>query len=129
MMAKTSFHARFFAERTTMPIVNPRAHVSISFVLDSNLVRINQKMQIVRIDPIAHPIRGRRPSYPKAGARSKQPLIREAPWSVPAFWRFEPNSNESAVIIVRPAANTTAIVSGKNNTTGDALVEVYILPP
>jgi len=48
---------------------------------------------------------------------------------VPAFWRFEPNSNESAIIIVRPAANTTAIVSGKNNTTGDALVEVYILPP
>jgi len=48
---------------------------------------------------------------------------------VPAFWRFEPNSNESAIIIVRPAANTTAIVSGKNNTTGNALVEVYILPP
>src|SRR5438093_2805019 len=70
MMAKTSFHALFFAERATVPIVNPRAHVSISFVLDSNLVRINQKMQIVRIDPIAHPIRGRRPSYPKAGARS-----------------------------------------------------------
>jgi len=72
---------------------------------------------------------GRRPPYPKAGARSKQPLIREAPWSAPAFWRFEPNSNESGIIIVRPAANTTAIVRGKNNTTGNALVEVYILPP
>ena len=40
-----------------------------------------------------------------------------------------PNTNESAVIIVRPAGNTTAIVSGKNNTTGNALVEVYILAP
>ncbi len=40
-----------------------------------------------------------------------------------------PNANESAIIIVRPAGNTTAIVSGKNNTTGNALVECYILPP
>ena len=40
-----------------------------------------------------------------------------------------PNANESAIIIVRPAANTTAIVRGKNNTTGNALVEVYTLPP
>jgi hypothetical protein len=40
-----------------------------------------------------------------------------------------PNDNESAVIIVRPAGSTTAIVSGKNNTTGNALVEAYILPP
>jgi len=31
--------------------------------------------------------------------------------------------------MVRPAGNTTAIVTGKNNTTGNALVEVYILPP
>jgi hypothetical protein len=30
---------------------------------------------------------------------------------------------------VRPAGNTTAIVSGKGGTTGNALVEVYILPP
>jgi hypothetical protein len=28
---------------------------------------------------------------------------------------------------VRPPANTTAIVRGKNNTTGNALVEVYTL--
>ena len=48
---------------------------------------------------------------------------------MPAFWRFEPNSNESAIIIVRPAANTTAIVSGKNNTTGIALIEAYDLDP
>jgi hypothetical protein len=40
-----------------------------------------------------------------------------------------PNANESAIIIVRPAASTTAIVRGKNNTTGNALVEAYILPP
>jgi len=38
-----------------------------------------------------------------------------------------PNTNESAIIIVRPAENTTAIVRGKNNTTGNALVEAYIL--
>jgi hypothetical protein len=40
-----------------------------------------------------------------------------------------PDTSESAIIIVRPAANTTAIVRGKNNTTGNALVEAYILPP
>jgi hypothetical protein len=40
-----------------------------------------------------------------------------------------PNANESAIIIVRPPANTTAIVRGKNNTTGNALVECYVLPP
>lgn len=40
-----------------------------------------------------------------------------------------PNPNESAIIVVRPAANTTAIVRGKNNTTGNALVEAYVLPP
>jgi hypothetical protein len=40
-----------------------------------------------------------------------------------------PNTSESAIIVVRPAANTTAIVRGKNNTTGNALVEAYILPP
>src|SRR6266446_1981540 len=40
-----------------------------------------------------------------------------------------PNANESAIIVTRPAGNTTAIVRGKNNTTGNALVEVYTLPP
>jgi len=40
-----------------------------------------------------------------------------------------PNAKESAIVITRPAGNTTAIVRGKNNTTGNALVEVYILPP
>jgi hypothetical protein len=39
-----------------------------------------------------------------------------------------PNANESAIIVARPAGNTTAIVRGKNNTTGNALVEVYTLP-
>jgi hypothetical protein len=40
-----------------------------------------------------------------------------------------PNAKESAIIALRPAGNTTAIVTGKDNTTGNALVEVYILPP
>ena len=40
-----------------------------------------------------------------------------------------PNASESAIIIVRPAGNTTAVVTGKNNTTGNALVECYILSP
>jgi hypothetical protein len=40
-----------------------------------------------------------------------------------------PNNAESAIIITRPPGNTTAIVRGKNNTTGNALVEVYILSP
>lgn len=39
-----------------------------------------------------------------------------------------PNPKESAVVITRPTGNTTAIVSGVGNTTGNALVEVYILP-
>ena len=38
-----------------------------------------------------------------------------------------PGNKESAIIITRPSANTTAIVRGKNNTTGNALVEVYAL--
>ena len=38
-----------------------------------------------------------------------------------------PNTAESAIIVTRPPGNTTAVVSGKNNTTGNALVEVYIL--
>jgi hypothetical protein len=40
-----------------------------------------------------------------------------------------PHALESAIIIVRPAGNSTAIVRGKNNTTGNALVEVYTLSP
>jgi hypothetical protein len=40
-----------------------------------------------------------------------------------------PNAFESAIIISRPPENTTAIVLGKSNTIGNALVEAYILPP
>ena len=39
-----------------------------------------------------------------------------------------PNDLEPAIISTRPLGNTTAIVSGKNGTTGVALVEVYRLP-
>jgi hypothetical protein len=39
-----------------------------------------------------------------------------------------PNAAEPAIIAIRPLGNTTAIVSGKNGTTGVALVEVYKLP-
>ena len=39
-----------------------------------------------------------------------------------------PNDLEPAIISTRPPGNTTAIVSGKNGTTGVALVEVYRLP-
>jgi hypothetical protein len=35
---------------------------------------------------------------------------------------------ESAIIVTRPAGNTTAIVRGKNSGSGVALVEVYYLP-
>ena len=35
---------------------------------------------------------------------------------------------ESAIIVTRPAGNTTAIVCGKNGGSGVALVEVYYLP-
>jgi len=38
-----------------------------------------------------------------------------------------PNASESAIIIDRPVGNSTAIVRGKNNTKGVALVEVYTL--
>jgi hypothetical protein len=48
---------------------------------------------------------------------------------IQASGKAPPNDNESAIIIVRPAANTTAIVRGKNNTTGNALVDTYVLPP
>ena len=37
------------------------------------------------------------------------------------------NDAESAILIARPAGNTTAIVRGKNGGTGNALVEVYRL--
>ena len=40
-----------------------------------------------------------------------------------------PNVLESAIVIVRPAGNSTAVVREKNNTTGNALVEVYTLSP
>jgi len=39
-----------------------------------------------------------------------------------------PNGAESAIIITKQAGNITAIVRGKNNTTGNALLEVYTLP-
>ncbi len=48
---------------------------------------------------------------------------------IQASGKAPPNDKESAIIIMRPAGNTTAIVSGKNNTTGNALVEAYVLPP
>jgi hypothetical protein len=48
---------------------------------------------------------------------------------IQASGKAPPNDLESAIIAVRPAANSTAIVQGKNGTTGNALVEVYILPP
>jgi hypothetical protein len=40
-----------------------------------------------------------------------------------------PNNAESVIIATRLPGNTTAIISGKNSTTGNALVEVYMLPP
>ena len=39
-----------------------------------------------------------------------------------------PNALEPAIISMRPLGNTTAIVSGKNGTSGVALMEVYRLP-
>jgi hypothetical protein len=39
-----------------------------------------------------------------------------------------PHASESAIIITRPSGNTTAVVSGKNGTTGNAIVEVYQIP-
>lgn len=38
------------------------------------------------------------------------------------------NDSEAAILATLPPSNYTAIVSGKNNTTGIALVEVYRLP-
>ena len=48
---------------------------------------------------------------------------------IQASGKAPPNALESAIIAVRPAGNSTAVVSGKNNTTGNALVEVYTLSP
>ena len=48
---------------------------------------------------------------------------------IQARGKAPPNAKESAIIIVRPPGDTTAIVSGKGGTTGNALVEAYILPP
>ena len=39
-----------------------------------------------------------------------------------------PNGLEPAIIITKQAGNVTAIVRGKNNATGNALLEVYTLP-
>jgi len=44
---------------------------------------------------------------------------------IQATGKAPPNVLESAILIVQPAGNTTAIVRGKNNGTGNALVEVY----
>jgi hypothetical protein len=38
-----------------------------------------------------------------------------------------PNAAESAILITLPPGNYTAILSGVNNGTGNALVEVYAL--
>jgi hypothetical protein len=38
------------------------------------------------------------------------------------------NNFESAILATLPPGNYTAIVRGKNNTTGVAVVEVYNLP-
>ena len=39
-----------------------------------------------------------------------------------------PNQAESAIVITAPIGNITAILAGKNGTTGNGLVEVYSLP-
>ena len=39
-----------------------------------------------------------------------------------------PNALEPAIISTRPPGNTTAVITGKNGTTGVALLEVYRLP-
>jgi hypothetical protein len=38
-----------------------------------------------------------------------------------------PKAAESAILITLPPGNYTAIVSGANSTTGNALLEVYAL--
>ena len=49
--------------------------------------------------------------------------------AIMATGKAPPNDLESAIVITEPAGSGTAIVRGKNNTTGNALVEVYTLPP
>jgi sugar lactone lactonase YvrE len=49
--------------------------------------------------------------------------------AIQATGKAPPNANEPAIVITKPAGGGTAIVRGKNNTTGNALVEVYVLPP
>ena len=39
-----------------------------------------------------------------------------------------PNTVESAIVVTRAPGNSTITVRGKNNTTGNALVEVYQIP-
>ena len=48
---------------------------------------------------------------------------------IQASGKAPPNAKESAVIIVRPARQYHRHRDGKNNTTGNALVDAYILPP
>ena len=80
MMAKTSFHALFFADRATLSDSNRRAAAFNEYRL---LYRPNAQQAEIQ-------------------ASGKAP----------------PNDNESAIIVVRPATRTTAIVRGKNNGTG-----------
>jgi hypothetical protein len=54
-------------------------------------------------------------------------LVAEAESSTGAF-SFANGSADSAILIVLPPGTYTAEVSGANNTTGDALVEVYEVP-
>ncbi len=54
-------------------------------------------------------------------------LVSEAESSTGAF-AFGNGSADSAILIVLPPGTYTAEVSGANNTTGDALVEVYEVP-
>jgi hypothetical protein len=54
-------------------------------------------------------------------------LVTEAEASTGAF-SFAGGSADSAILIVLPPGTYTAEVSGANQTTGDALVEVYEVP-
>jgi hypothetical protein len=47
---------------------------------------------------------------------------------IQATGKAPPNALESAILIVIPPGNTTAIVRGKNNGIGNALVDAYKLP-
>jgi hypothetical protein len=54
-------------------------------------------------------------------------LVTEAETSTGAF-SFSSGSADSAILIVLPPGTYTAELDGANNTTGDALVEVYEVP-